>query len=136
MGYTNYDKLYKAIRSDSSNRISWDLREKERRIKMENMDPQKLVDDMIRGEGRVFFKSGALLEEASEDKRNNPAFIEGYNQAKEIKDELIKKGFDDFNNGKDIPSFYRDKEDYMQGYNAAKYLSSIENAESQKGRHR
>lgn len=97
--------------------------------KSENVDNQKLVDNKIRHQGKLFFERGAFLEDAPEDMRNNDAFIEGYENAKNRKQEIYDMGVQYFIDGiklKDISSIYQNNKDFMQGYNDARDMSLID----------
>ena len=97
--------------------------------KLENVDLQKLVDNKIRHQGKLFFERGLFLEDAPEEMRNNSAFIEGYENAKDRKQEVYDMGIQYFVNGikfKDISAIYQNNKDFMQGYNDARDMSLID----------
>lgn len=97
--------------------------------KIENVDLQKLVDNKIRHQGKLFFERGLFLENAPEDMRNNSAFIEGYENAKNRKNEVYDMGVQCFIDGvkfKDIPHIYQNNDNFMQGYNDARDMSLID----------
>ena len=100
--------------------------------KLENVDLQKLVDDKIRHQGKLFFERGLFLDDASENMRNNSAFIEGYENARNRKTEVYDMGVQFFINGiqyKDIPHIYQNNNDFMQGYKDARDMSLIDDIE-------
>ena len=68
----DYFKLYGEIRRDSSNRIAYDLREKERKKNYVRPDKRDLE---IYNKGLEWFNNGFKLEDAPENFRNNTNFI-------------------------------------------------------------
>ena len=97
--------------------------------KLENIDIQKLVDNKIRHQGKLFFERGLFLEDAPDDMRNNSAFIEGYENARNRKTEVYDMGVQYFIDGvkfKDISTIYQNNKDFMQGYNDARDMSLID----------
>jgi len=120
--------------------------------KLENVDLQRLVDNKIRHQGKLFFERGLFLEDAPLDMRNNSAFIEGYENARDRKQEIYDMGAQSFIDGikiKDISIIYQNNKDFMQGYNDARDMSLIddidwsnilgdifEDVDLEKGKHR
>lgn len=97
--------------------------------KLENVDLQKIIDDKIRHQGKLFFERGLFLEDAPKDMKNNSAFIEGYENAKNRKTEVYDMGVQCFIDGvkyKDIPHIYQNNNDFMQGYKDARDMSLID----------
>ena len=78
---TDFDKLYKEIRRDSSNKIYMDLRDKEKAKNYVRADKRDLS---IYEKGMEWFKSGLPLEDAPEELRKNTNFINGFNKGKRL----------------------------------------------------
>lgn len=78
---TDFDKLYKQIRKDSSDRIFSDIWYKE---KAENHVRPDKRDLSIFEKGMAWFESGLTLDDAPEELRNNTNFINGFNKGKRL----------------------------------------------------
>ena len=78
---TDFDKLYKDIRRDSSNKIYMDLRDKEKAKNYVRPDKRDLG---IFEQGLEWFNSGLPLEDAPQELRKNTNFINGFNKGNRL----------------------------------------------------
>ena len=77
----DYFKLYGEIRRDSSNRITADIRDKEKRKNYVRPDKR---DVDIHNKGIEWFKSGLSLEDAPDELRNNSNFLNGFKKGERL----------------------------------------------------
>lgn len=78
---TDFDKLYKQIRKDSSNRIFSDIWQKEKAKNYVRPDKRDLG---IFEQGLEWFNSGLPLEDAPEELRKNTNFIDGFHRGERL----------------------------------------------------
>ena len=122
----DYDKMYKDIRRNSSNRIANDIWEKEK--KKNYVRPNKR-DKEICDKGLAWFNNGLLLEDAPLELRNNTNFINGFKKGERIKninDNLESLGEEWFKGGfslDEAPVKYIDNPYFIKGYENAKNSS-------------
>jgi len=81
MRRVDYDKLLKQIRTDSNNRLAYDIRNEERRKNYVRPDKR---DADICNKGIEWFKSGLSLEDAPEELRYNTNFIYGFRKGERL----------------------------------------------------
>ena len=77
----DYDKMYKDIRRNSSNRIANDIYEKKKKENYVRPDKRDLD---IFNKGLKWFNSGLSLEDAPEELRNNSNFINGFKKGERL----------------------------------------------------
>jgi len=115
----NYHKLVTEIIVSNRNVAAAYTTEQE---KKKNFDPNKHYNDKMRFKGREWFFKGNDLEDAPDEQKNNPLFIEGYEAARKIADDAYAEGFKWFLSGKNmasIPKHYQENIYFMQGYKDA-----------------
>lgn len=78
---TDFDKLYKQIRKDSSDRIFSDIWQQE---KAKNYVRRDKYDKEIFDKGVEWFKSGLPFDDAPEELRKNTNFIDGFHRGERL----------------------------------------------------
>ena len=97
-------------------RVANAIRDREKNMSLQPNDKEKFI------QGENWFNSGLLLEDASEELRNNINFVNGFNRAKRIsfiEQSLYDLGVDFYNSGvllEDIPETYRNNPTVLRGY--------------------
>lgn len=77
----DFNKLYKQIRKDSSDKIFRDIWYKEKAKNYVRPDKRELS---IFEKGLTWFESGLLLEDAPLELRSNTNFVNGFNKGKRL----------------------------------------------------
>ena len=97
--------------------------------KKKNFDPNKQSTDKMHFKGRDWCFKGHNLEDAPEELRNNPLFVEGYEAAMNLNLQAYDEGFKWFIRKKNLetaPKHYQNNIYWMQGYKDALSQSIID----------
>lgn len=122
----NYNKLVTGIIASNRNIAAAYVTSQE---KKKNFDPNKQSIDKMHFKGRDWCFKGHNLEDAPEELRNNPLFVEGYEDAIDLNVQSYDEGFKWFIRGKNLesaPKHYQDNIYWMQGYRDAISQSLID----------
>ena len=128
MSHEKY-KLIKQINQIHGTQLDSEIREKQ---KKKNFDPNKQTNDKMKYNGRKWCFDGHDLKDASEELRNNPSFVEGYEAAMNLNIQSYDEGFRWFIDekrlgiSKTIPEHYQNNIYWMQGYRDAVHQSLID----------